>query len=104
MVSIVEVTTRQQLRRFVDFPNQLYKDVPQSRSRHLRRRPGRLGQKENPAFSYCEARCWLALREGEIVGRIGAILSRKSNSKWAPTVCASPKWTSSTTRRSPGLS
>ena len=29
MVSIVEVTTRQQLRRFVDFPNQLYKDVPQ---------------------------------------------------------------------------
>ena len=29
MVSIVEVTTRRQLRRFVDFPNQLYKYVPQ---------------------------------------------------------------------------
>ena len=29
MVSIVEVTTHRQLRQFVDFPNQLYKDVPQ---------------------------------------------------------------------------
>lgn len=29
MVSIVEVTTKAQLRRFVDYPNQLYKDVPQ---------------------------------------------------------------------------
>ena len=29
MVSIVEVATRRQLRRFVDFPNQLYKDAQQ---------------------------------------------------------------------------
>ena len=39
-------------------------------------------KKKNPAFSYCEARCWLALRGEEIVGRIGAILSRKANEKW----------------------
>lgn len=29
MVTIVPVTTRAQLRRFVDYPNELYKDVPQ---------------------------------------------------------------------------
>ena len=29
MVSIVPVTTRTQLRRFADYPNELYKDVPQ---------------------------------------------------------------------------
>ena len=29
MVSIIEVTTRAQLRQFVDYPNILYKDVPQ---------------------------------------------------------------------------
>ena len=28
MVSIIEVTTRAQLRQFVDYPNILYKDVP----------------------------------------------------------------------------
>lgn len=29
MVSIVEVTTKAQLRRFVEYPIELYKDVPQ---------------------------------------------------------------------------
>lgn len=82
MVSIVEVTTRQQLRRFVEFPNQLYKDVPQFVPATYGDDLDDWDRKKNPAFSYCEARCWLALREGEIVGRIGAILSRKSNSKW----------------------
>lgn len=82
MVSIVEVTTRQQLRRFVDFPNQLYKDVPQFVPATYGDDLDDWDRKKNPAFSYCEARCWLALREGEIVGRIGAILSRKSNDKW----------------------
>ena len=82
MVSIVEVTTRQQLRRFVDFPNQLYKDVPQFVPATYGDDLDDWDRKKNPAFSYCEARCWLALLEGEIVGRIGAILSRKSNSKW----------------------
>ena len=82
MVSIVEVTTRQQLRRFVDFPNQLYKDVPQFVPATYGDDLDDWDRKKNPAFSYCEARCWLALREGEIVGRIGAILSHKSNDKW----------------------
>lgn len=35
MVSIIEVTTKGQLRQFVDYPNILYKDVPQFVPRHL---------------------------------------------------------------------
>lgn len=82
MVSIIEVTTKAQLRRFVSFPCELYKDVPQ----YI---PGTYDDdlqdwdpKKNPAFEYCQARCWLAMRGDEIVGRIGAILSRKANEKW----------------------
>ena len=82
MVSIVEVTTRRQLRRFVDFPNQLYKDVPQFVPATYGDDLEDWDKSKNPAFSYCEARCWLAMRGEEIVGRIGAILSRKSNEKW----------------------
>ena len=82
MVSIVEVTTRRQLRRFVDFPNQLYKDVPQFVPATYGDDLEDWDKKKNPAFSYCEAGCWLALRGEEIVGRIGAILSRKANEKW----------------------
>ena len=79
MVSIVEVTTKAQLRRFVDYPNQLYKDVPQFVPATYGDDLADWDRSKNPAFSYCDARCWLAERDGEIVGRIGAIRSRKAN-------------------------
>ncbi|MBQ1203949.1 MAG: hypothetical protein IIX61_09185, partial [Loktanella sp.] len=74
-VTIQEVTTKKQLRQFVDFPNQLYKDVPQFVPAFYGDDLADWDKKKNPAFQYSEARCWLALREGKIVGRIGAILS-----------------------------
>ena len=82
MVSIVEVTTKAQLRRFVDYPNQLYKNVPQFVPATYGDDLADWDRSKNPAFSYCDARCWLAERDGEIVGRIGAIRSRKANEKW----------------------
>lgn len=82
MVTIVEVTTKAQLRRFVDYPNVLYKDVPQFVPATYDDDLSDWNRKKNPAFAYCEARCWLAMRGEEIVGRIGAILSRKANEKW----------------------
>lgn len=82
MVSIVEVTTKAQLRRFVEYPMELYKDVPQYIPGTYDDDLEDWDRKKNPAFEYCQARCWLAMRDGEIVGRIGAILSRKANEKW----------------------
>lgn len=82
MVTIVEVTTKEQLKRFVDYPNQLYKDVPQFVPATYDDDMSDWDKKKNPAFAYCDARCWLAMRGEEIVGRIGAILSKKSNEKW----------------------
>ena len=35
MVSIVEVTTKAQLRKFVDYPNRLYEGVPKQNIIHL---------------------------------------------------------------------
>ena len=82
MVEIREVTTRRQLRQFVSFPNVLYRDVPQYIPPVLADELDDWNPGKNPAFSYCEAKCWLAWREGRIVGRIGAILSRRANEKW----------------------
>ena len=82
MVTIVEVTTKEQLKRFVDYPNQLYKDVPQFVPATYDDDMSDWDKEKNPAFAYCDARCWLAMRGEEIVGRIGAILSKKSNEKW----------------------
>ena len=81
-VEIREVLTRGELRQFVDYPNRLYRDVPQFVPAFYGDDLADWDRKKNPAFRYCEARCWLAWRDGEIVGRIGAILSHKSNETW----------------------
>ena len=82
MVEIKEVVTKSDLRKFVDYPNKLYKGnpyfVPSTYADDLED----WDREKNPAFEYCEAKCFLAYRDGEIVGRIGAILSDKANKKW----------------------
>ncbi len=82
MVAIKQVETRADLRRFVDFPNKLYADNPYFVPATYGDDLSDWNPAKNPAFSYCEAKCFLALREGEIVGRIGAILSHRANEKW----------------------
>jgi len=81
-IEIREVTTKEDLRRFVDYPNILYKDVEQFIPAFYGDDLDDWNPQKNPAFSYCEAKCFLAWRDGEIVGRIGAILSHKANETW----------------------
>ena len=82
MVEIREVTTKKQLKLFIDYPNHLYKDVPQYIPSLYADDLADWDREKNPAFSYCDAKAFLAYRDGEIVGRIGAILSRKANETW----------------------
>ena len=81
-IEVREVLTKAQLREFVDYPNKLYKDVPQFVPAFYGDDLADWDRSKNPAFDYCEARNFLAYRDGEIVGRIGAILSHKSNDTW----------------------
>ncbi len=81
-VTVKEVTTKAELRKFVDFPNKMYKDVPQFVPAFYGDDLEDWDKKKNPAFDYCEGKTFLAYRDGKIVGRIGAILSHKSNEKW----------------------
>jgi len=81
-VEIQEVTTKEALHRFVDYPNILYRDTEQYIPSFYSDDLDDWDQEKNPAFSYCDAKCFLALRDGEIVGRIGAILSHKANQTW----------------------
>ena len=60
----------------------LFKDVPQYIPAMIGDDLADWNPKKNPAFSYCDAKCWLAWRDGKVVGRIGAILSRRANEKW----------------------
>ena len=82
MVEVREVKTRSELKKFVNYPNVLYRNVPQYIPSLYGDDLSDWDPRKNPAFEYCEAKCFLAWREGKIVGRIGVILSRKSNEKW----------------------
>ncbi len=82
MTEVREVRSRAELRAFVDFQNVLYRGVPQYIPSMYGDDLSDWDPAKNPAFSYCEAKCWLAWRDGKIVGRIGAIMSRRSNEKW----------------------
>lgn len=81
-VEVREVTTKAELKKFVDFPNKIYKDVEQFVPAMYGDDLADWDKNKNPAFSYCEGKTFLAYKNGEIVGRIGAILSHKANEKW----------------------
>lgn len=81
-VEIREVKTKRELKKFVGYPSVLYRDVPQYVPAFFGDDMADWDKKKNPAFNYCEAKCFLAYRDGKIVGRIGAILSHAANEKW----------------------
>ena len=82
MVTVKKVTTKKEIKTFVNFPNILYADdplfVPATYSDDL----GDWNRKKNPAFEYCDADAFLAYKDGKVVGRIAAILSRRANKTW----------------------
>ena len=82
MRTIQEVRTKGDLKRFSSFPNHLYKDVPQYIPPLAADDLEDWNPRKNPAFEYCDVKCFLALRDGRIVGRVGAILNHKANEKW----------------------
>lgn len=81
-ITIKEVTTRAQLRKFIDFPYKLYKDnpnwVPNLRSDDM----NCLRKDKNPAFAFCKAAYWLAYKDGELVGRIAGLINPRYETRW----------------------
>lgn len=82
MLEIREVKTRADLKKFIKFPHILYSRnqywVPQLMLDEI----NTLRQDRNPAYEYCEARLWLAYRDGKIAGRIAGIINHKFIEKW----------------------
>ena len=81
-VQIKEVKTKADRSLFVDLPNRLYRDNDNFVPAFYGDDMADWDEKKNPAFEYCEARSWLAYKDDQLVGRIGAILSHASNEKW----------------------
>jgi GNAT superfamily N-acetyltransferase len=81
-VQIREITNLKDLKTFVQFPIQLYKNNPYYVPTLISDDLNTLRKDKNPAFETCEARTWLAYRNGIIVGRVAAILNHPHIEKW----------------------
>ncbi len=81
-VDIKQVETPKDLRAFIQFRYDLYRDdahaVPFLYDDEL----GTLDKGKNPAFEYCDADYFLALKDGKTVGRIAAIINKRANERW----------------------
>ena len=82
MIEIKEVKTRRDLRKFAGFNEKMYRKVPQAIPDLISDEMANFNPKKNPAFEYAESRQFLAYKDGKCVGRIGAIINHKANTKW----------------------
>lgn len=81
-IQVIEVATSKQRKAFVDFFYDLYRDSPYAvpylyLAEKLTLKPG-----SNPAFEFCEAQCFLAYKDGKVVGRVAAIINHRANDYW----------------------
>jgi GNAT superfamily N-acetyltransferase len=78
-IKIKEVKTKKELRQFVKFNLELYKDNPYHVPGLIDGEIMTLSKDKNPAFDNCEAIYYLAYRNGKIVGRIAGIIVHNNN-------------------------
>ncbi len=78
-IEVRKVRTRKDLRKFLRFPWSVYKGDPNWVPPLLLEMRQRLDRRKHPFFEHGEADCFLAWRDGRVVGRIAAILDRNHN-------------------------
>ena len=81
-IQVKAVSSRKEVRTFVRFGNKLYKEnkyhVPSMPSDDM----ATFDEGHNEAFSFSKAELYLAYKDGEVVGRVAAIINNKANEAW----------------------
>ncbi len=81
-VQLKEVTSLSDLKSFILFPSGLYRGNPYWVPSLISDELNTLRKDRNPAFEHCRARYWLAVKDGQIAGRVAGILNQKHIEKW----------------------
>ena len=81
-LEIRPVLTRRELRKFVDFPEKLYRHNPYYVPPLVFDQMDTLDQKKGAAQEFCDSALYMAYRDGEPVGRVAAIVNHKANEQW----------------------
>ena len=81
-VIVSQVSSKKEMRAFVRFNYELYKDCPYAVPDLLEDTLVTLDANSNPAFRFCQVAFFLARKEGRIVGRVAAIINARANERW----------------------
>ena len=82
-VEIKEVITKKDLRKWVRFPNKLYKNVEAFVPFLEDDEINTFSAGKNPAYDFCETKLFLAYKGKKIVGRIAGLINHAYNKKWS---------------------
>jgi len=77
-----EVINKNDLKKWVDFPNKLYKKTSAYVPFLMNDEIDTFTKDKNPAYAFCETKLFLAYKDNKIVGRIGALVNYAANNKW----------------------
>jgi len=78
-IEIKEVNSKKDLKKFIKFNLDLYKDNAFVAPPLIADELVTLQKEKNPAFDFCETAYFLAYKDGKIVGRIAAIINNSAN-------------------------
>lgn len=81
-VEIYEVKSKKDLKKWVDFPNKLYKKVDAYVPFLMMDEIDTFTKEKNPAYDFCETKLYLAYKDGVEVGRIAGLINYAANKKW----------------------
>lgn len=81
-VEIKKITTRRELKEFVCFGNEFYKDCEHFCPQLIADELHTFDKKHNPAHEVCEYVLFMAYRDKRAVGRIAGLINHAANSKW----------------------
>jgi hypothetical protein len=81
-IVVCPVSGRREMKRFVKFRIDLYRESPYAIPPLYVDELTTLDPKKNPAFKFCEAQCFMAFDGDRPVGRICAMVNHRANEVW----------------------
>jgi len=82
MVEIRPVSTKHELKQFIQFYYDLYRGSEYAVPYLFFDEIATLNRDQNPSFECCDAEYFLAVKDGRIVGRVAAIINYRANERW----------------------
>ena len=82
VIEIKKVTNSQQLEQFIQFYYDLYRGCEHAVPFLYSDEMATLRRDKNPSFECCEAEYFLAYKDGQVAGRVAAIINHRANERW----------------------